>query len=32
MTEIQIYMLIVPLVLFGVGAAAAYWWLHTPHH
>ena len=32
MTDIQVYMLIAPLVLLGIGAAAAYWWMHTPNH
>lgn len=32
MTEVQVYMLIAPLVLLAIGAAATYWWTHhTPH-
>jgi nitrogen fixation-related uncharacterized protein len=26
MTPLQVYLLIAPLVLLAIGAAAAYWW------
>jgi len=29
MTALQFYMLIAPLVILAVGAAGAYWWVHT---
>jgi hypothetical protein len=31
-TDFQLYLLIPPLVLLAIGAAATYWWTHrTPH-
>jgi hypothetical protein len=30
MTELQIYLIVAPLVLLLVGASAAYWWVHRP--
>ena len=30
MTELQIYLIVAPLVLLLVGAGAAYWWVHRP--
>jgi hypothetical protein len=32
MTTLQIYMVIAPLVVLAIGAAGAYWWVHTQHH
>lgn len=29
MTEVQIYLLVAPLVLLALGAGAAYWWTAT---
>lgn len=30
MTDVQIYLIVAPLVLLMVGAGAAYWWVHRP--
>lgn len=31
MTALQVYMLIAPVVILAIGAASAYWWIHTHH-
>ena len=33
MTSLEIYLIVAPLVLLGIGAAATYWWTHhMPRH
>lgn len=33
MTNLEIYMIMAPLALLGIGAAVTYWWTHhTTHH
>ena len=31
MTELQIYLIVAPLVLLLVAAIGTYWWLHRPY-
>ena len=31
MTEVQIYLLVAPIVLLLISVLAAYWWLHRPY-
>ena len=31
MTTLEIYMVVAPLVLLAIGAAATYWWTHVHH-
>ena len=31
MTEVQIYLLVAPMVVLVVAAGVTYWWLHRPY-